>query len=172
VLQEAVVGVVGLVVLALPGVVLGHLEQVGGVAARGVLEREPGQRLVEETHLAREALDDPQRHGGVALDEQAVLVAVHGNQRHVREGEGGLDVAVRGHRRDDPKKPPGARMLRFLLDDLDFLADPDLAAADDVEAVRALLSLDDDVGVAVEIDDRKLQRVGHRWCTGSRFSSI
>ncbi len=162
VLEEAVVGVVGLVVLALPRVVLGHLEQVRRVAAGRVLEGEARERLVEEAHLAGETLDDLQRHGGVALDEQAVLLAGHGDQRDVGEGEGGLDVAVRGHGGDDAEEVAGSEgVSALLLDDLHFLADAHLAAAEDVEVVGLLLSLHDDVRVLVEVDDRQLKRAGH-----------
>ena len=173
VLQESVVGVVGLVVLALPRVVLGHLEQVRGVAAGGVLECQPREGLVEEAHLARETLDDLQRHGRVALDEQPVLLAGNGDQRNIGEGERRFDVAVGGHRGNDAEEVArGEGVAAFLLHDLHFLADADLAAPDDVEVVGFLLPFDDDVRVPVEVDDRQLKRARHAFFTVVPVTSI
>ncbi len=157
VLQISVVGVVGLVVLALAGVVLGDLEQVAGMLGAGALEGQAGHRLVQVAHALGETLDDLHGHRGVVLDEQVVLLAAHGDQGDVGQGLGGLDVAVGGHGGHDPEEVAGSQdVAPLLLDDLDFLADPHLAAADDVKTNGVLLAFDDDIGVAVEVDDRKL----------------
>ena len=161
-LQILIVGVEGLVVLILAHVVLGHAEKMRGIGLGGVLEREPRQGLVEIAHALGKGHDDLHGDGSVLLDEKAVLIPVHRDEGAVGHCLGGLDVAVIGHRGDDAEKVAGAEDVpAFLLDDLDLFGNPDLAGADDEEAVCALFAFDDDVRVFFEVDKRKLERTIH-----------
>jgi len=101
----------------------------------------PRQGFVEKAHAFGKAHDDLHSDRCVFLYEEAVLVALDTDERHIGDGLGGFYVAMSRHRRNDAKKiTRGVDVAAFFLDNFDFLGDADLARFDNVETVRVLLS--------------------------------
>jgi hypothetical protein len=147
-----IVGVQRKVVLALPGVIFAHLEQMIQIRLRGLLEGDLGERIIEIAHTTGKTLNYLHGNRSVALDKKRVLVAMDGYERYIGQCLGGFYVAVRAHSGYDAEEVSRRQDTATLLfHDFHFFTDPDLSGPDYVEVIRVLFSFNNDIGTFVEV---------------------
>jgi hypothetical protein len=145
ILDILMIGIISLVILALPDIIFGNVKKMGSLRIGGTFEGKPRKGLVQVAETFGKLEDDLHGDPAIVLNKLAVLVFLDRDEGHVRQCLGGFDVAVRGHGGNNAEKIAGAEDIPFLHHYFHLFGYSHLSLADNKKPVGILFAFDNDV---------------------------